>query len=274
MRLGGSVMKPYQNPREWLSHVQELGYSAVIFPVDSSASKETIREYKRCAEDHDLLIGEVEIWRNCMSPDLKEKEKNIEYAIRQLELAEEVGANCCVNISGSKGELWDGYHALQGTKVFYDEVVSVTQRIIDAVKPVKTCFTLEPMPWMCPESPEEYVSLMKDVDREAFKVHLDYANMICSVQIYRNADAFIQHCFDMLGPHIRSIHAKDLMIRDQILPVCIEEVQPGEGSMDLSLVLRCAGALPGDIPVFVEHLPDHDAYMKVASYMRMLADGK
>ena len=38
MRLGGSVMKPYNSPKEWLQHVKELGYSAVIFPVDSTAS--------------------------------------------------------------------------------------------------------------------------------------------------------------------------------------------------------------------------------------------
>ena len=34
MRLGGSVMKPYRNPGEWLAHVKELGYRAVTFPVD------------------------------------------------------------------------------------------------------------------------------------------------------------------------------------------------------------------------------------------------
>ena len=27
MRLGGSVMKPYSSPKEWLAHVKELGYS-------------------------------------------------------------------------------------------------------------------------------------------------------------------------------------------------------------------------------------------------------
>ena len=37
MRLGGSVMKPYASPKEWLAHVKELGYSAVIFPVESTA---------------------------------------------------------------------------------------------------------------------------------------------------------------------------------------------------------------------------------------------
>ena len=245
MRLGGSVMKPYSSPKEWLEQVKELDYSAVIFPVDSSAPKAVVNDYLNCCRDNDLLIGEVGVWRNVMSKT--EGEKHIEYAIRQLELAEEVGANCCVNIAGSWGALWDGYHADQGTKAVYDAVVETTQRIIDAVKPQKTCFSLEPMPWMAPESPEEYLQLITDIGREGFKVHLDFANMINSLDRYRHSADFIRRCFDALGPHIRSIHAKDLLIDDRILPVCIKEVPPGEGSINLKLALELAKALPGDV---------------------------
>ena len=268
MRLGGSVMKPYSSPKEWLEQVKELNYSAVVFPVDSSAPKAVRQDYLQCCRDNDLLIGEVGVWRNCL--DRAEGEKHTEYAIRQLELAEEVGANCCVNIAGSWGSVWDGYHADQGTKVFYDAVVENTRRIIDAVKPQKTCFSLEPMPWMTPESPEEYLRLIGDVDREGFRVHLDFANMINGLDRYRASDAFIRRCFELLGPYIRSIHAKDLLIDDQILPICIKEVPPGEGSIDLKLALQLAMALPGDIPVFVEHLDSHEAYLKASAYMHAL----
>ena len=272
MRLGGSVMKSYHHPNEWLAHVRELGYSAVIFPVDSSAGAEVRRDYLKCAQDHDLVIGEVGIWRNCMSLDKQEREKHIAYAIRQLEMAEEVGARCCVNIAGAWSDIWDGYHPDHGTRAFYDAVVETTQRIIDAVEPEKTCFSLEPMPWMCPESPQEYLKMIKDVDREAFKVHLDYANMINSLDRYRSSSAFIRECFELLGPHICSIHAKDLMIDDHKLPLCIEEVPPGKGSIDLGLVLSLAHELGEDTPVFVEHLADHEAYMAASAHMRMVAE--
>ena len=92
MRLGGSVMKPYSGPKEWLAHVKELGYSCVIFPVDSRAPKQVQRDYAQCCRDNDLLIGEVGVWRNLMARDAAERAANIDYAIRQLEMAEEVGA--------------------------------------------------------------------------------------------------------------------------------------------------------------------------------------
>ena len=272
MRLGGSVMKPYSSPKEWLAHVKELGYSAVIFPVESTAPAHVIRDYLQCCRDNDLLIGEVGAWHNVMARDEKERAANLDWNIRQLELAETVGANCCVNISGSMAELWDGYHPALGTREVYERVVENTQRIIDAVKPAHTAYSLEPMPWMVPESPEQYLQLMRDVDRSAFKVHLDYCNMINGVERYRDASGFIAHCFELLGENIVSIHAKDVLISEGALPVNINEVPPGEGSIDLPLVTELAHALGDDIPVFVEHLPDHAAYMKAAAVMRQAAE--
>ena len=270
MRLGGSVMKPYNSAEEWLAQIKELGYRAVIFPVDCTAPAAVRREYLEVIKANDLLIGEVGVWRNCMDRDPARRRSNIDYAIGQLELAEEVGANCCVNIAGAWSELWDGYHPDHDTQEYYSSLVEITQGIIDAVKPKNTCFSLEPMPWMCPESPEDYLRLMKDIDREGFAVHLDYANMINSIGRYRRSGEFIRSCFELLGPHIRSIHAKDLRLFDERLPLCIEEVPPGEGTIDLGLVLKLADGL-GDVPVFVEHLPDHAAYMAAAAHMRKVA---
>lgn len=271
MRLGGSVMKPYANPGEWLQQVKELGYSCVIFPVDSTAPASLIRDYTQICRDNDLLIGEVGAWRNLMARDEKEQAANLMWNIRQLELAETVGANCCVNISGSIGSLWDGYHPEQDARWVYDQVVANTQRIIDAVKPTRTAYTLEPMPWMAPDSPEEYLQLMQDVNRPAFKVHLDYCNMLSSLQRYRHASAFITRCFDLLGRDIVSIHAKDALLKDGVMPIQVNEVPPGDGSLDLTLVTRLAHGLGEDTPVFVEHLPDHEAYMKAAAVMRKAA---
>ena len=272
MRLGGSVTKPYSSPREWLQHVKELGYSCVVFPVDSNAPASVIREYAQVCRDNDLLIGEVGAWRNVMARDPKERAENLDWNIRQLELAETVGANCCVNISGSYAEMWDGYHPDLDTRETWELVVANTQHIIDAVKPTHTAYSLEPMPWMVPESPEQYLQLMKDVDRAAFKVHLDYCNMLNSIDRYRHASEFISHCFELLGKDIVSIHAKDALILQGGLPIVINEVMPGEGSLDLPLVTKLAHGLGEDTPVFVEHLATHDNYMKAVAVMRQAAE--
>ena len=75
-----------------------------------------------------------------------------------------------------------------------------------------------------------------------------------------------------MNPYIRSIHAKDLILDDRKMPVCILETPPGEGTMPLDTVMKLAADHPDpDIPVFVEHLPDHESYMKAARHMRRCA---
>ena len=61
-------------------------------------------------------------------------------------------------------------------------IVQTVREIIDAVKPVRTFYTLETMPWMYPDSAHSYLELIRAIDRERFAVHLDVVNLVCSPQ--------------------------------------------------------------------------------------------
>ena len=270
MRLGGSVEREYRNPEEWLALVKELGYSAVLSPVDSTADRATRQEYLSCVEANNLVIGEVGVWRNCLSKDTAERKQAMEYAKAQLDLAEELGARCCVNILGSRGPIWDGFDEENYAPETYAMAVDSVREIIDAVKPKRTFYTIEPLPWMTPDSPEEYLQLLKDVDRKAFGVHLDFVNMINCPKRYVQSTDFIRHCFELLGPHIRSIHGKDVLM-DRAYTTLIHEVMPGKGTLDYTKILPMVEKLGADTPFFVEHLPDFDTYRQAAGYIRECA---
>ncbi|MCM8756987.1 MAG: hypothetical protein NC823_00715 [Candidatus Omnitrophica bacterium] len=60
----------------------------------------------------------------------------------------------------------------------FDLIVEVVRQIIDAVKPVRSYYTLETMPWMYPDSAESYQSLLQAVDRKAFAVHFNPVNLL------------------------------------------------------------------------------------------------
>lgn len=269
MRIGGSVMKPYSSPEEWLKTIKELTASCVIFPVDSSAPVSVQDEYLACIRENGLVIGEVGVWKNVLDADAEKKEANIQYAIRQLELAERIGANCCVNISGTCGaKAWDSYHPSNYSREIYEEMIRVTRRIIDAVNPVNTKYSLEPMPWMVPDSPEAYLKLIGDMDREGFGVHMDYTNMINSIERFHNSKAFIRSCFELLGDRICSVHLKDCALDDYTLPLNIHEVLTGHGALDLADVVRCCEALGPDTTVFTEHLDTHEQYLEAIANVR------
>ncbi len=264
-------MRPFHTPREWLAEVKELQYSAVIFPVDCECDAGTVNDYVHIIEDNNLKIGEVGIWRNMMAKDPKEQEAVLKYSIGQLELAEKIGANCCVNISGSTVENWDGYGPDNYSKATYEKIIEQSRRIIDAVKPEKTCYSLEPMPWMVPDSPDVYLQLLKDIDRKGFGVHMDYCNMINGMDRYHRSTAFIEECFEKLAPYIRSVHMKDVILRDTMLPTVIEETPVGRGHIDLGRVLQLCEQLGRDTTVFVEHLASHEEYMESIRYLREIA---
>ena len=135
MRFGGFIFKKWTTPEEWAQAALEAGYSAVYFPVDYTAEQKVIDGYKKAAEDADLVICEIGVWNNTLERDAAKREAAISKAIHQLELADYVGANCCVNIAGSYSTQWDGPHKDNLTQRAFDEIVSTTQRIIDAVNP-------------------------------------------------------------------------------------------------------------------------------------------
>lgn len=267
MKLGIGTTLDHNSPEEWADTLVDMGCSTAVSPFDCNAPQTLKREYLAQANSHALSIGEVGVWNNVMSTSQYERETNIVYAQQQLALAEEIGARCCVNISGNAGSGgWDQYSENNYRPETYDLIVETTQNIIDAVNPQHTSYAIECMPWMIPDSPEQYLQLIADVNRPAFAVHLDYTNMLNGMQRWRNKDNFIKHCFDLLGSSIVSVHVKDVQLLAD-LPTSIVEVQPGTGGIDFNLVFRQIAKLPEETTVFVEHLPNTDAYTQAMKYV-------
>ena len=270
MRIGGAVERPYSGPDEWYKWVEELGYRAVLAPVSADAPKSEKEAYLACVKEHDLVISEVGAWCSPIAFDEKARKEGIAYCKKQLALAEELSANCCVNIAGNREAKWDSYCAANYEPDTYALIVDTVREIIDEVQPEKTFYTLEPMPWMLPTSPEEYLQLIKDIDRKAFAVHMDFINMINCPERFVKRDAFIEHCFKTLGQYIKSIHGKDINMGHQY-PCVLEETMPGKGVVDYGKVMKLVSKLDVNMPFMVEHLPDHESYMEAASYVRKQA---
>ncbi|HUX57491.1 MAG TPA: TIM barrel protein [Bacteroidales bacterium] len=266
VRLGGPVPGNFTDPAEWMKAVKSLGYSAAYCPVQPGASGELIKSFRAEAKKSNILIAEVGAWNNTLDPNDSARKDAVEKNIAALKLADEIGASCCVNISGARGEIWDGPYSGNYSKETFDMIVETVRYIIDQVKPVNSFYSLEPMPYMLPDSPDSYLELIRAVDRKQFAVHLDPVNMISSPQRYFNNAAFLKECFTKLGPYIKSIHAKDIIILPE-LTVHLEERRPGSGTLDYSVFLQEASKLR-DIPFMLEHLETQNDYKLAADYVR------
>ena len=179
-----------------------------------------------------------------------------------------IGARCCVDIAGSYDPaIWYGPNPKNLSKEFFDATVENCRSIIDTVKPKRTKFTIEMMGWNLPDGPDTYLDLIKAVDRSAFGVHLDICNGVNSpVRFYQNT-RFIQDCFQKLGPHIASCHAKDLKWIVE-LNVHFQEVIPGRGQIDYQAYLNGLAALPSEVPLMLEHLKTAEEYDEGKQYIK------
>jgi sugar phosphate isomerase/epimerase len=270
IRLGGPVPGNFNDPSEWIKAVKALKYSAAYCPLQPGASGELIKAFRTEAKKSNILIAEVGAWCNTLDPNESARKISVKKNVDALQLADEIGAICCVNISGARGEIWDGPYPGNYSGETFDLIVETVRYIIDQVKPVSAFYSLEPMPYMLPDSPDSCLDLIKAVSRKQFGVHLDPVNMISSPQRYYNNAAFLKECFVKLAPYIKSIHAKDILILPE-LTVHLEERRPGSGTLDYTVFLQETSKLK-DIPFMLEHLKNQDDYKLAADYVRAVGE--
>lgn len=266
MRLGLSTNFNEKSAEKWAKKMVSLGCKSVVFPLNCEAPDDQIDQYVEAARANDLMIAEVGIWRNGLDRRENERKQNVEYSIGQLALADRIGARCAVNVAGSCGARWDGGYKENFSQEMWDMTVEMAQTVIDAVKPKNTYFTLEPMPWMVPTGPKEYLKLIDAVDRDRFAVHMDIINMINCPERYFFHEDFLEETFDLVGDRIKSCHLKDIKLLDGFT-FQLKECACGEGVFNIEKYVALAEKYDVDMPMIIEHLSSDDEYIKNIKYV-------
>ena len=271
MRLGAPLTQTWDSPNGWVAAVQDHGFRAAYWPLGDDADADTVDAYADAAAAADIVIAEVGAWSNPLSPDEATRAEALEICKRRLEVADRVGARCCVNIAGSLAESWMAPHPENLSRETFVLIVDSVREIIDAVEPQRTFYSLEPMPWTLPDSVDSYLELMGAIDRRQFAVHLDPTNLINSpAKFYDNA-GLLRECFVKLGPHIKCCHAKDITLANE-LTVHLAEAIPGRGALDFRVLLTEMDRLDPETPILVEHLTHDWEYAEAAAHIRSVAD--
>ena len=269
MLLGGTVTGPYQSPEEWEALLVRSRFRAITAPFTCQTPRAEIARYLEIIRRHGVVIAEVGVWRNVLDPDPAKAAEAMAYAKGQLRLADELGIGCCVNIAGTRGTPgWDAADRSNFAPDAMEVIVASVREIIDDVQPKSAFYTLEPMPWMLPDSPESCLELIRAVDRRQFAAHMDFVNMLNCPRRCLAAEDYIEHCFALLAPHIRSTHVKDIRLDPTRLTTHLAECSPGEGCLDWARVLRILEKhLPADAPLLLEHMQTEAEYQAAYSFV-------
>ena len=270
MRLGGPVPASPTDPDRW---VDSLRRRATGRPAGRWRARRATRSSRRtrvppprrASSSPRSAPGRIPSTRTPIA-----RRDAVSLCQSRLALADRIGARCCVNIAGSRGSTWDGPHPDNLSPETFDLIVETVRGIIDAVKPTRTFYTLETMPWIFPHSAESYLRLIEAIGRDRFAVHLDPVNLVNSAERYFDTGALLRECFARLGPHIRSCHAKDIIIGDR-LTLHLDETRPGLGALDYRTYLSELSRLDPDTPILLEHLKTEEEYASAAAHLRGMA---
>jgi sugar phosphate isomerase/epimerase len=254
IRLGGHGLPVGSaDPYAFAQAHRAFGYAAAYVPEVSVNDTQRLADIERAFAAEDVVLAEVGIWRNLISPDAADRKLQLAYAADCLAIADAVGARCAVSFIGSfaVGTRY-GLDARNLGPEAFEACVETARYLIDSVKPKRAKFALEMMQATIPDSVDSYVDLIRAVDRPEFAAHIDPVNLVMTPRTYFDTGALIRECFDKLGPWIVSCHAKDIVLRESAA-LHLDEVQIGEGNLDYGMYLSELARLDG-VPLMLEHL--------------------
>jgi sugar phosphate isomerase/epimerase len=267
LRIGGPVFVQTQDPDELAKAHVSAGFNAAYCPSVPLEDAAALRKTREAFARHDVMLAEVGAWGNLMAPDTAKRERNLQYACRQLTLADELGAPCCVTYLGTVGGDSDfGPDPRNLTAQTFDAAVEVIRKVVDTARPKHAKFCLEMMQWLIPDSVECYARLLKAVDRKGFGVHADPVNIVLTPRQAYDTGTLLRELFRTLGEHVTSCHAKDIVIHNQ-LALHLDEIRPGLGLMDYHTFIEEVAKLGRPVALMLEHLPSADDYEIARRYI-------
>lgn len=281
VRIGGPIAYDGDPEAYARAHVA-FGYRAAYMPNIRLENRDEIAGIVRAMAAADLLIAEAGAWKNLIAHDEAVRQANLDFAVHQLALADEIGARACVAYHGTVGhpgdpwQLSDNYdygpHPDNQSEAGFQRAVDTARHVIDMVKPKRTKFSLEMVPWLVTDTAENYLKLLRAIDRPQFGAHIDAVNMVVSPRLYFDTGRMIREAFALLGPWIVSCHAKDIVMQGGPgnISFHMDEVVPGDGNLDYVAYLKAIDALGRDVPLMLEHF-DEPGYRRGLAHIKKVA---
>jgi sugar phosphate isomerase/epimerase len=103
-------------------------------------------------------------------------------------------------------------------------------------------------------TPETIARVIARTGAANIRINLDPCNFVGDLHTAFYPQAMLNHLFDVLAPHIATVHLKDYLLEDRLV-VHISETVIGTGLMDFETILTRLNAVKPDALIVIEHLP-------------------
>ena len=281
MRLGIVGMMP-GDFRTWTKDhtrsVRDLGFTGFGFHLDGDTAFEITPD--DCRRSHAFMAGEglalaqfAILYQECLfSPDPAERETVTRKINRGTELAAALGAQAFLLRPGSRNPAgaWTP-HRDNRLPECRDLLVETLKPIARKAEQEGVILAMETHVVSIMDPPETCRDIVAAVGSEHLRLIMDAVNHFGSIQaVYHSAD-FLNYIFDTMGPLAPLAHLKDLKVSPGLV-VHIDQEVPGEGELDLALMLQRFDALFPNGYGLIEHLSREQVPLAAANIRRIAAE--
>ncbi|MEZ4679596.1 MAG: sugar phosphate isomerase/epimerase family protein [Caldilineaceae bacterium] len=233
-----------------------------------------------CRRYHQLMAGEeldlaqfAITYNECLfHPDRAIRDRAIVKINRGTELAAQLGAQAFLLRPGGLNPAgpWTPHrdnHRPENTALLVDTLKPIAQK----AKHEGVLLALETHAVSVMDPPEKCRAIIEAVGSDNLRLIMDPVNHFqCLQQVYQSTD-WVNHIFDVMGEIAPLAHLKDLKVSNGLV-LHIDQEIPGEGELDLALVLQRFDALYPNGYGLIEHLRLAQIPQAVANIRRLAAE--
>ncbi|MDP6381350.1 MAG: TIM barrel protein, partial [Phycisphaerae bacterium] len=241
MRLGGYFgAKTIEELEPLCAKLDAHGLSAISAPAQlADMTDDECAAYGERARGLGMIIGEVGMWQNLMTPDAEKQAERIGLLRTMLSKADAMGCLSVVTLVGTKHECDAALapHPYMYTDECKAEFREIVLRILDGLDLETTKYIIEPWTNSFFYQPEDIKAFIDRVGHPSFGLHLDQMNLINQESFYKTTE-LIHKTFRLLADDVVSVHLKDTAWDFWHMFLKWDEVLIGDGVMDYETYLK------------------------------------
>lgn len=281
MRLGIVGMLPgdfrtFQ--KEQMQAIRELGFTGFGFHLNGeevfAITSAECAAGRRFFADAGLDLAQFAITYNeCLfHPDRAVRERVSAKIIRGTEIGAQLGAQAFLLRPGSLNPDGPWTPHRDNHRPENAELLVETLRPLAAKAEAEgVILAMETHALSILDLPPKCRGIVEAVGSPNLRLILDAVNHFQSMHQVYNSSEWVNHIFDELGPLAPLAHIKDLKVSNGLV-LHIDQTVPGEGELDLALVLKRFDALYPEGYGLIEHLRPEQIPQAVANVRRIAAE--
>jgi sugar phosphate isomerase/epimerase len=238
------------------TRVRELGFSGVFSRFGENDPHSTTREQcqrvRAILADAGLRMYQATgYWQCLIHPDESARRAAVATLQAALRVAGWLGARGIDTGPGSMSPRGPWFpHPDNWTATARLQLIASLKECAPVAEECGVFLSMEGHQLVTLDSAETMRAVLDEVGSPMVKCDWDPVNWITLQTVYATGAA-MERMVELLGPHIVSAHAKDVVIEDRLV-VHIENVAAGKGILDFPTFLRLLEDLSPDYPLIVE----------------------